>query len=171
MKATLIVGTLSLLLSPVTCAKHTVAEGLRDTSPHDYYRTLNFSVDSPALRTMPLPLMRTAPYSEADMLPVKSESLSPGKVRNRATNTPGLAPFFLIGDDELSRSWLRARSSFLREMGAVGLVVNVKRLEALTLLRAIGSGLEMVPASADELASVLNVQHYPLLITATGMEQ
>ncbi|WDG40837.1 integrating conjugative element protein [Pseudomonas synxantha] len=171
MKAILIVGTLSLLLSTVTCAKHTMVEDLRDTSRHDYYRTLNFYNDSPALHTMSLPTMRTEPYSEADMLPVVSERLTPGKVLYRATNTPGLAPFFLIGDDELSRSWLRARSSFLREMGAVGLVVNVQRLEALTLLRAIGSGLEMVPASADELASVLNVQHYPLLITATGMEQ
>lgn len=171
MKIPLVLGVVTLLLSSFTHAALIVVEDMGGTSALPYYRTLNLPFDGQSAKPMTLPAVRIDPYSEADMLPVKSEHLSPGKVENRVSNVPGLVPLFLLGDDEFSRRWLSARADLLREINAVGLVVNVQHITALTALREIGTGLEMVPASADELALRMGVKHYPVLITATGIEQ
>jgi len=59
----------------------------------------------------------------------------------------------------------------LRERGAVGLVVNVETLQALNHLRTLVSDVPLSPVPADDLAERLGLQHYPALITATGIEQ
>lgn len=110
-------------------------------------------------------------YSEADMLPVRSERLSPGDVPRRVIQAPGLTPIFLIGDDDLSRAWLRERGDALRDRNAIGLVVNVETAQALTSLRQAAGGLTLAPVSGDDLAARLGLNHYPVLITATGIEQ
>lgn len=160
-----------LLFSTLTWANPALTEDWESASTHPDQRWLNLPSEKTSSRATHLPPVRVHPYSEADMLPVRSERLSPGKVENRATHTPGLASFFLIGDDALSRRWLMSRKAVLQQLNAVGLVVNVQELGALTELRNIGAGLDIVPASADELAERLGLQHYPLLITATGIEQ
>lgn len=115
---------------------------------------------------------RTQPFSEADMLPVTSERLSPGRVEGRKLRLPaGFTPIFLIGDDDLSRQWLAQRSDILRDMNAVGLVVQVKDEPSLQALRAEAAGLELRPVSGDGLAGRLGLQHYPVLISANGIEQ
>lgn len=171
MKYTFTVGTLILLVSNLSWADQRAVEDFGDTSSRPYYRTLNHPIEEASSKITPLPPAPLHPYSEADMLPVRSKRLSPGKIESRMTNTPGLASFFLIGDDDLSRRWLASRKAVLKKLNAVGLVVNVQQLAALTELRDIGSGLDIVPASADELAERLGLQHYPLLITASGIEQ
>lgn len=171
MKCILTLGPLTLLISTLSWADQRAVERLGDTSSRPYYRTLNHPTEDAPSKVTPLPPTPLHPYSEADMLPVRSERLSPGMVKNRATNTPGVASFFLIGDDDLSRLWLASRRDVLKKLNAVGLVVNVEQLDALTELRDIGSGLDIVPASADVLAERLGLQHYPLLITANGIEQ
>jgi len=148
-----------------------VVEDLGGTSALPYYRALNLIPDgtpSPLAYLPPVPIKR---YGEADMLPVKSTMLSPGKVDARALNAPGLQALFLVGDDDLSREWLRSRGDVLRELHAVGLVVNVAKPDSLEGLRRLANGLEMAPASADQLAELLQLSHYPVLITATGLEQ
>lgn len=120
---------------------------------------------------IPIPSVSVGPASEADMLPVRSPSLTPGKVARRVIEAPGLQPFFLIGDDPSSRAWLRLHAQTLHERGAVGLVVNVETPQAMTQLRALSPGLTLSPVAADALAERLGLQHYPALITATGIEQ
>ncbi|WP_003216585.1 integrating conjugative element protein [Pseudomonas fluorescens] len=171
MKMPLVLGVVALLLSSFTHAALIVVEDMGGTSALPYYRTLNLPSDDQSAKPMTLPAVRIDPYNEADMLPVKSEHLSPGKVENRVSNFPGLVPLFLVGDDDLSRRWLAFRADSLREISAVGLVVSVQHINALTALRELGGGLEMVPASADDLALRMGVEHYPVLITATGIEQ
>lgn len=171
MKRIVVLGPISLLLSTFCWAELRVAEGLRESSSRHNYRTLSLSAAETSMNVIPLPPVRMNPYSESDMLPVRSERLSPGKVENRVSNNPGLTPIFLVGDDDLSRRWLTSRKGVLQQLKAVGLVVNVHQLNALTKLREIGDGLDMVAASADELAERLGIQHYPLLITANGIEQ
>ena len=105
------------------------------------------------------------------MLPVRSMRLSPGDVERRVIEAPGLPPFFLIGDDDRSRTWLRQRSLRLHELHAVGLVVNVTSAKALAALRALAPGLSLSPVAGDDLAERLALHHYPVLITATGIEQ
>jgi len=167
----LMLGAVASLLCSVTHAELIVVDDRGGASALAYYRSLNLLPDEQPAKAMTLPPVRTTAYSEADMLPVKSPSLSPGAFESRTHNAAGLQPVFLVGDDELSRQWLQRRGDVLREIKAVGWVVNVQRMTALTELRALGAGLEMVPAAADDLAQRLGIEHYPALVTATGIEQ
>lgn len=117
------------------------------------------------------PVMRSHTYSEADMLPVRTTALSPGAVASRRQATPGMPALFLIGDDRLSQAWLKRRLPALQQLKAVGLVVQVKSASDLERLRGLASGLSLYPASADDLAQRLKLTHYPVLITATAIEQ
>ncbi|WP_397459858.1 integrating conjugative element protein [Pseudomonas asplenii] len=111
------------------------------------------------------------PYSEADFLPVRSSRLSPGSVAHRAINLPGFTALFLIGDDPRSHAWLHQRLPDLQRLGAVGLVVNVESMAALQALRHRAPGLSLTPVPGDDLAARLALTRYPVLITATAIEQ
>ena len=164
-------GFLPLLLSTPTYSALIVVDDMGGSSALPYYQVLNVQPEGHPDNPPIVPPVSEAPYSEADMLPVLSTHLRPGKVERRVINLPGLVPLFLIGDDNLSRRWLVTRIDELRELNAMGLVVNVRHMDALTELRQLGSGLTMTPATADDLALRLAIQHYPVLITATGIEQ
>lgn len=111
-------------------------------------------------------------YTEADMLPVRSELLTPGVVERRAVRLPGLTqPMFLVGDDDLSRQWLQRRLPELRRLNAVGLVVDVEGAEDLHALRLLAPGVPLSPVSGDDLARRLHLKHYPVLLMPTGIEQ
>ncbi|MBJ7223573.1 MULTISPECIES: integrating conjugative element protein [unclassified Brenneria] len=150
-----------------------VVEDRGGASALPYYETLNLQPRSPdaARPPIPMPVALAKLASEADMLPVRSPTLSPGIVARRVIEAPGLQPFFLIGDDDTSHAWLRRHATALRERGAVGLVVNIDTPAGLTRLREAAPGLELAPVVADDLAARLGVQHYPALITSTGIEQ
>lgn len=116
-------------------------------------------------------IARTQPYSEADMLPVRSVTLTPGTVQPRVQAASGLPALFLIGDDPRSRAWLQQRLPVLQRLKAVGLVVQVETVSGLEQLRRAAPGVSLFPSAADDLAQRLGVQHYPVLITATAIEQ
>lgn len=140
-----------------------------------YYRALNLQPrassahDARSALTVPPPPSR--PYREADFLPVHSERLTPGTVTHRVIDVPGLKPIFLIGDDSRSRTWLHQQLATLQRLRAVGFVVSVTTEEALASLRKAAVDLTLVPSSAEDFAQRLNITHYPVLITATGIEQ
>ncbi|MNJ71297.1 hypothetical protein D3C77_678220 [compost metagenome] len=108
---------------------------------------------------------------DAWILPVSSSQLSPGQITPRVLNMPGLQPLFLVGSDPLSLTWLRQRAAELREMGAAGLAVEVADSEALARIRAAAPGLNILPVNGNEIAIRLQIEHYPVLITATALEQ
>jgi len=116
------------------------------------------------------PVAPLAP-GEAEMLPTISRRLSPGLVEAQAIDAPGLQPVFLIGDDSFSKSWLIARRNRLRRLNAVGLVVSVASPEALQELRRMADGLRLIPVSGDDLAALLGISHYPVLVTSTYIDQ
>ena len=149
-----------------------VVEDRGGASALPYYEALN--LQPRANRSTPrieLPRVPNHAFDEAAMLPVRSAKLTPGTVARRAIEAPGLRPFVVIGDDEPSQSWLRRHAAALRELGAVGLVVNVETMQGLERLRALVPGVPLAPVSGDDLAERLGLQHYPALITATGIEQ
>lgn len=150
-----------------------VVEDHGGVSALPYYEALSPppKQDQQFLPPLQLPTPPGRAYSEADMLPVRSERLSPGDVPRRVIQAPGLTPLFLIGDDDRSRAWLRKRGPALRDRNAIGLVVNVETIEALASLRQLVGGLTLAPVSGDDLASRIGLTHYPVLITATGIEQ
>ncbi|EKY3918124.1 integrating conjugative element protein [Enterobacter hormaechei] len=178
------VGTLRPILCALLCAAGLpamaagqppliVVEDHGGTSALPYYQAL----DLPPRRDQPGPPRISVPpsggktFSEADMLPVRSERLSPGDEPRRVIQAPGLTPVFLIGDDERSRAWLLERKAALNEISAIGLVVNVGSAESLAELRKLAPELTLSPVSGDDLAQRLGLRHYPVLITASGIEQ
>lgn len=147
-----------------------VVEDLGGASAQPYYQALGLTPRAQASPHSAQP-WRDRVFREADLLPARSTRLTPGLVESRVLRAPGLLPVFLIGDDPRSRDWLRRRLNQLRALGAIGLVVQVETPQALAALRALAPGLTLAPVSGDELAQRLGVRHYPVLITATAIEQ
>lgn len=108
---------------------------------------------------------------ETWILPVRSSHLSPGQITTRTLDMPGLQPFFLVGEDPQSLAWLHQRATELQEMGAAGLAVEVTDTEALARIRAAAPGITILPVNGNDIASRLKIEHYPVLITATSLEQ
>ncbi|MFB1118464.1 integrating conjugative element protein [Dickeya dadantii] len=150
-----------------------VVEDHGGASAMPYYEALNLQARSPNAPRSPvtIPSVQVNPATEADMLPVRSPKLTPGTVARRVIDAPGLQPFFLVGDDEASHMWLQRQAASLRERKAIGLVVNVENEAGLALLRAITPDLQFAPVAADDLAERLGLQHYPVIITSSGIEQ
>lgn len=125
---------------------------------------------------VPEPTGQSAPLENIGVFgqgsfPVRSDQLTPGELQGRVINAPGLQPLFLVGDDELSRSWLSQRRDQLQQLHAVGIVVNVASAERFAEVQRWADGLQMVPAPSNDLAQRLGIKHYPLLITATAIQQ
>lgn len=112
-----------------------------------------------------------APADISDMLPVTTPEMSAGKVVSRELHLAGMTPVFLVGDDQLSREWLTLRLDELKRLHATGLVVNVGDKDAFTELQQLIPGVTLLPASASEIARRLQLNHYPVLITSTGLAQ
>lgn len=138
--------------------------GGEDASP--YFKSLMADPPQPGPKPKP-----RASVSEADMLPVESRSVSPGAVERRGFSAPGLRPFFMVGADEMSLEWLSVRAEALIAMGAVGMAVNVASEAELEQIRAAAPGLKILPTAGDDVAGRLRLKHYPVLITATSIEQ
>ncbi|CAK7008730.1 integrating conjugative element protein [Saezia sanguinis] len=162
-----------LLLLSVTCINAqslTVVGDYGGRSALHYFDAIGIVPDTPAPASshQPAQVFRA---DESFVLPISSKRLTPGPVTPRRINAPGLLPFFLIGDDELSRKWLKERSSMLRELGVFGLVVNVDSMDSLSQLRQLAPEIILSPIPGDDLAARLQLSHYPVLITSSSIEQ
>ena len=161
----------TLLLAPFAQPELTVA----GDQPSDFSRP-HLQVASPLInnkiqpdRAMHADLSTFA--DEAWILPVRSSHLSPGQITSRALNMPGLRPFFLVGEDPQSLAWLRQRATELQEMGAAGLAIEVTDTEDLARIRAAAPDIIILPVDGNDIATRLQIEHYPVLITATSLEQ
>jgi integrating conjugative element protein (TIGR03765 family) len=104
--------------------------------------------------------------------PVVTAELSPNTVTPRATDYPHLQqPLFVVGYDALSLRWLKIVHATLLQHQAVGLVVNVDTAQQFAAIQALVPDLEMYPGSGSQLAKEINLQHYPVLISTTRIEQ
>ncbi|MEX5685345.1 integrating conjugative element protein [Pseudomonas silesiensis] len=171
-----LIGLLSIACASAqtTSTPLIVVEDRGGVSALPYYKPLNpqaVAADVSPASSPPLIAGAAVGSSEAAMVPVQSTLLSPGAVQPRPIHAPGLTPVFLIGDDERSRIWLRQKHMTLRQVRAVGLVVNVVSLDGLQALRRLAPELTLSPVSGNDLAQRLGITHYPVLITATGIEQ
>ncbi|WP_204123666.1 integrating conjugative element protein [Pseudomonas sp. 008] len=160
-----------LLLAPFAQPELTVA----GDPPSDFTRP-HFQVSRPPINNKsqpdrPMHADLSTFADEAWILPIRSSHLSPGQITPRVLNMPGLRPFFLVGDDPQSLTWLRQRAAELQEMGAAGLAVEVTDTEALARIRAVAPDITILPVNGNDIASRLQIEHYPVLITATSLEQ
>ena len=127
----------------------------------------------------PVPGRRPGEGMLARLLPVRSPGLQVGaltdtelspEVRTRlAQGNP--RPFFLVGSDEASLRWLVANAKILREIGAVGLLVQAESEEDIRRVAGAAQGVSITPGSGSDLARVLGIRHYPVLITKDGITQ
>jgi len=104
-------------------------------------------------------------------LPIQSPGLTLGLVQARSHDRPFARPFFLIGSDTLSRQWLQDHRDRLKAIGAVGMLVQADTLDDLRTIAELADGLSILPASASDIAKALGISHYPVLISAHGIEQ
>jgi integrating conjugative element protein (TIGR03765 family) len=103
-------------------------------------------------------------------LPIHSPGLTPGPMQARSHERPFARPFFLIGSDMRSRQWLQEHRDRLKALRAVGMLVQADTLEDLRAIADLAQGLPILPASASDIAKALGIAHYPVLITAHGIE-
>lgn len=125
----------------------------------------------PATDEPPISRPRQGAAEIQALLPIHSPGLSPGKVRARAHHRRFARPFFLMGSDPASRQWLRQHRDRLKTIGAVGMLVQAETRADLQAIASLSGGLPIMPASAADIATALNLTHYPVLITAQGIEQ
>ncbi|HEI8505962.1 TPA: integrating conjugative element protein [Serratia marcescens] len=162
---------LCLVTSTALANLNVIADvGGEDASP--YFEGINRqegAQSSPAVPPVPVPV--SSADAEEAMLPVATPEMTPGDVADRPLQLPGIGALFIVGDDEKSLLWLQANAEQLKSRHAAGLVVNVSSLTALQALRELAPGIPMAPASGSELARRLQLSHYPVLITDTGLTQ
>ncbi|AKX44902.1 hypothetical protein AKN87_07185 [Thiopseudomonas alkaliphila] len=134
-----------------------------------YYDSLSVESGEKAIR--PLPDIHLQKPGQFSAFPVVSK-LTPGAVKAKTLSASGLVqPIFMIGYDKHSAQWLSERYHILKELNALGLVVNVPTAEAMAELQKIAPDLMLQPIPGDDLAKHIGVKHYPVLITKTSIEQ
>lgn len=160
-----------LLLTPFAHAELAAVEDWRGDFAHPYPHSTGAQMNDSAPSDRAIHADLSTFVDEAWILPVNSSQLTPGQITPRPLNMPGLQPFFLVGDDSKSLVWLRQRAIGLREIGAAGLAVEVANTAALSRIRAAAPGLTILPVNGNDIAIRLQIEHYPVLITATSLEQ
>lgn len=147
------------------------------TSIRGYLEGISIRADERRPRPQPELATPTKPLSPIQ-LPVRTPEMQAGRLirtliseqlADRLRRLP--RPLFVIGSDRYSQRWLAGNRSRLLQLGAVGMLVDVETRAQLKRLRELGRGLVIVPAPGSELAKVLGITRYPLLITADGILQ
>lgn len=152
----------TVTISSAAAAELTVVADYGGTSALPYYQDL----EPEPTQAPPVTGLQTT-----GAFPVETPELRPGTVQGRVINAPGLQPMFLIGDDQLSQTWLTQRLQDLHRLQAVGLVVNVASADRLEVIRRWAPGLQVMPVPASDISVRLGLQHYPVLITSTTLQQ
>ena len=124
-------------------------------------------------QTNPTQIWENGLLSET-LYPVISKNLEIGPVGDdEATDIPGYLltfPFFIIGFDQISASWIETNLELLKEKNAVGLVVNVENPSQMQkLMQLTGNQVPLYPTPGDDLALALNLRHYPVYIDHSGV--
>jgi integrating conjugative element protein (TIGR03765 family) len=80
-------------------------------------------------------------------------------------------PFFLLGSDPVSLQWLAIHRDTLISISAVGMLVQADTEHDVRQVANIAEGLSITLGSGSDLASVLGIYFYPVLITREGITQ
>ncbi|TAL60406.1 MAG: integrating conjugative element protein [Legionella sp.] len=69
---------------------------------------------------------------------------------------------FIIGDDALSRQWLKEHTKELEEKNALGFITNIESSSSLKALQEL-TNAPLIPANVDDLLALFKESHYPLI--------
>lgn len=164
MKLNTLIISAFIVFSPAALADLNVIADLGGQSTQAIFEAVNRQDTPPVTAAVP-------EQGEAAMLPVITPELTPGNVTPRTLQLPGIGALFIIGDDSYSRQWLKQNARQLAARNAAGLIVNVESMASLEALRSLAPGLQLAPSSGSELARRLQLSHYPVLITDSGLSQ
>lgn len=177
MRPTMKLTLLGLLLPVIAWAAPVVIYDSGQTkSLEPFYESLRGEAPPPETRQSP---SGRAGLTVEDLLPIKTPEMSPGPVTARVLDTPGTAPLnatatrplFLIGSDPISRRWLAQHRVQLKELGAVGMLVQADTREDLQAVSQVADGLRIMPASGTEIGRLYALKHYPVMIWRGRIEQ
>jgi integrating conjugative element protein (TIGR03765 family) len=123
----------------------------------------------PTQSTIYQPSVRTTPQVEAAKPLRTLVQLQPGTPMRKSVPGPsGAKPFFLIGDEPVSRAWLKDWHGALLEAQAIGFVVGEP--QAAESLRQLAPGIQLMPATGEEFAACFGIKTYPVLVVPTGWQ-
>jgi len=120
------------------------------------------------LEVIPLTTVTSEPSMALDLsspigIPAKSKA-STGKVSAKKFDNPLLdTNIFIIGADKSSQQWLQQHQKKLQDLQAIGFITNVDNFEIIAQLQE-QSQLPLLPVNVDPLMTLINEQHYPLII-------
>ena len=159
-------------LSPaLACAALTVIYDSGDTQPMAPFLDAFESSETTAPEHSAIQPPQLGAADLASLLPIRSPGLTPGPIQPRNHDRPFTRPFFLVGSDSFSRQWLLEHRKRLKEIGALGMLVQADTLDDLQAIAKLAAGLSVMPASASDIANALGISHYPVLISPRGIEQ
>jgi len=165
------IATVGILMPLSGQAQLTIIYDSGQTQPIAPYLEVFASTDAPLPQRPATPEPALGAADPKAWLPLRSPGLTPGPVEKQQHGRPFARPFFLIGSDPRSRQWLQAHRDRLKAIGAVGMLVQADNEDDLRAIADLADGLPVLPASAGDIAKALGISHYPVLISAHGIEQ
>lgn len=103
-------------------------------------------------------------------LPVSSQATT-GKVNRRKLELTNFTnSVFIIGDDPVSRQWLKDHSAELEAANTLGFVANIAESSQLQALQQLTKA-PLLPANVDDLMAIFQEDHYPLAFIAGELWQ
>lgn len=163
------------VLSPVSPAPATLSRAvvIHDAGGIPIGDLVETVVQEPGKRAVlpppPLPISDTG----LRIFPVRTTSIGPAllspeqRANARTPTAPGM-PLCIIGDDELSRIWLRTNLPMLRKNRIACLVASVASEEALKALQIEVPDVRLVAANVNGLAITARIPAWPVLISPDG---
>lgn len=112
----------------------------------------------------------------SNLYPITTENMAPGKMprytpideKNEFAQGGRIA---IVGDDQLSKTWLKDNADELGRMATIVFVTNVKNHAAFMQIRNLAPKLHMQPLDATEVGKKLNINKYPIMVTKKGIFQ
>ncbi len=151
---------LPLILGIANAELHVIADKGGESAMR-FYEFLK-PVDKPNSTT---PNAIPARITEEDMLPVKTHLMKVCRQNDQIHNIPTIIkPIALVGNDEVSKLWLKTFSKQLQDRDAIGLVVSVNSIAEMQEIRKLVPNIHFLPISSDDIAKTLGIKCYPVII-------
>ncbi len=112
------------LIPTLAGAALTVIYDSGDTRPIGPFLDASESTETTPFQSRVIESPQLGAADPDSLLPIRSPGMTPGPVQPRNHDRPFTRPFFLIGSDALSRKWLLQHQNRLKEIGAVGMLVQ-----------------------------------------------
>jgi integrating conjugative element protein (TIGR03765 family) len=102
-----------------------------------------------------------------NLYPITTTKLMPKKIDQPLEKYFPRMPFpiCIVGDDEISVSWLERNRHHLGQTGAQCFVVSAHSAETAAPLNKLLTGIPSYPANGDAIAEHFGIKYYPVLIT------